>query len=70
MPLLRQNFKLLSKLIPDPFAFLWTSGSDFYTKPHNRKNISICFTALDSTLKIGYNVLKHTTEGKNTIDLM
>ena len=49
---------------------LWTSGFDFYTKPHNQKNFSICFNAVDYALKIGYNVLKHTIEEKNTSGLM
>ena len=49
---------------------LWTSGSDFYTKPHNQKKFSICFTAVDYALKIGYNVLKHTIEEKFASGLM
>ena len=35
-----------------------------------QKNFSICFTAVDYALKIGYNVLKHTIEEKNTSGLM
>ena len=49
---------------------LWTSGSNFYTKPHNQKIFSICFTAVDYALKIGYNVLKHTVEEKFASGLM